>query len=511
MAFLEGNRLLFELSFPIHDMCVDPYGYYGWGVYEQDGTVPAEFGDARVLDDPENPTVGATYASSPLPEICNSAPVAPIPQLAWTGRVARDVAMGFGMLAPVVVPGQIYGGEDGTIETPYGPRPTPTRYSLVKQEVPFALAPAIGIAYRALPQLALGLTAQIFMAKVRGIAVQNAASGTQPSSDWLARVEASDYFVPVVTVSVHAKPVASLDAVAALRIADEFNGSGRVTYETNTFHRGAPVGPVPYENEPFTLSSVSSGLPWQANLAVRYGWPLPGGGTGIGDPMDTELWDAEVDVGASFNGATDGTVQVGEEVVVETRQIGGPNGELIVSDLPSVDLDRHLQTSYTVRVGGSYSVVPREVAVHAGGFYESRGVQPEYLDIDTFAMARVGLGLGVVLRLGSVDLRAGYSHIFSETLEIAPPPHQPFEEATDADPTSGFDQRVGGTIGAEGTLQGGVVLSDPDAPRPGNADAVARKTQTPAVATSARPARVINAGRYSAAFDVISVGILTRF
>jgi hypothetical protein len=164
-----------------------------------------------------------------------------------------------------------------------------------------------------------------------------------------------------------------------------------------------------------------------------------------------------------------------------------------------------------VRLGGSYSVLPRKLAVHAGGFFESRGVDPAHADINAFAFQRVGVGLGVVIRVGRFDLQGSYGHIFSETLDVAPPPHQAVDNAVPGNPRSGFDKRVGGTIGSDGSRVGGVVLDDPRAPPPGDADAIAAKTQQSAVVTRYQPNRVINAGKYDARFDVVSVGVVYHF
>src|SRR3954454_5423731 len=70
LAMLPGNQILFNLDTAIQRMGVAPYGYYGWGVYSG-GT--SEFGDQLALDNPRHPTVGATYATTPLGPVCNSA------------------------------------------------------------------------------------------------------------------------------------------------------------------------------------------------------------------------------------------------------------------------------------------------------------------------------------------------------------------------------------------------------------------------------------------------------
>jgi hypothetical protein len=418
-------------------------------------------------------------------------------------KLTDDIAIGGGLVSPLVVAGLQYGGIDGTQQTRYGPRPTPTRYSLISQDADFALAPSIGGAYRVLPELSFGINVQIAMLKANTTTVQNNFGGTQPSTDWLVKVKAQDFFTPSITFAVHARPRPQLSLMGAFRWVDDFRGSGELTYETNTYHRGATVGPVPYENPPVKLSEVVVRLPWQLTVGARYAGllPEPECEPGLGDPMDRELWDVEVDLGYSLaERASETSASIGQDITVVTKTAGGAAGSNTVplKDLSAFNIDHHLKNSASVRLGGSYAVLPRKLAVHAGGFFESRGVEAAYADIDGFAFQRIGLGLGLVFRLGNVDLQGGYGHIFSETLDVAPPPHQVVDDAVPGDPRSGFDKRVGGTIASDGSRIGGVVLDDPRAPPPGNADAVAAKTQQSAVVTRYQPNRVINPAVHSA-------------
>ncbi|HMJ54430.1 MAG TPA: hypothetical protein VK540_20250 [Polyangiaceae bacterium] len=513
LAFLSGSQVILGVDAPFHHMCVTPYGYHGWGIY---GAGSSEFGDPLALDHPTMPTIGATYATTPLGQVCNSARVVPIPQLGVMTKLTDDIAIGGGLVSPLVVAGLQYGGTDATQQTRYGPRPTPTRYSLISQDADFALAPSIGGAYRVIPELSVGINVQIAMLKANTSMVQNNFTGTQPSTDWLVKVKAQDYFTPAVTFAVHARPRPEVSLMGAFRWVDDFRGTGELTYETNTFHRGATSGPIPYQNPPVKLSEVVVRLPWQLTLAARYAGLLADAGCepGPGDPMDNELWDVEVDLGYSLNArASNTSASIGQDVTVITRTAGGNAGSNTVplKDLSAFDIDHQLKDSMSARLGGSYAVLPRKLMVHAGGFFESRGVKPEYADIDAFAFQRVGLGLGLVVRIGNFDLQGGYGHIFSETLDVAPPPHQAVENAVPGDPRSGFDKRVGGTISSDGTRMGGVVLEDPRAPSPSNADAVAAKTQQSAVVTRFQPNRVVNAGKYTARFDVVSVGVVYHF
>jgi hypothetical protein len=509
-----GSQVMLGVDTPFHDMCVQPYGYYGWGIYAAGNS---EFGDPLALDNPNMPTIGSSYATTPLGQVCNSARPVPIPQIAITTKLTDDIVIGGGLVAPLVVAGIQYGGPDGTQQTPFGPRPTPTRYSVIQQTGDFALAPSLGGAYRPIPELSFGLNLTVGMLKATTSTVQNNFGGVNPSTDWLVKVNAQDFFVPALTFSTHARPIPELNLVGAFRWADDFRGSGELTYETNTFHRGATSGPVPYQNPPVKIADATVRVPWQLTLGARYAGLLPDAGCepgSPGDPMDTEQWDIEADVGYSFNKrASQTSASIGQDVTVVTRTAGGSAGTNTVplKDLSSLSIDRHLIDSVSARLGGSYSVLPRKLAVHAGGFFESRGVDPAYADIDSFAFQRIGLGVGLVVRLGHFDLQGGYGHIFSETLNVAPPPHQNVDSATPGDPRSGFDQRVGGTFAPDGSRIGGVVLGDPRAPQPGDADAVAAKTQQSAVVTRYAPNRVTNAGKYTASFDVVSVGVVYHF
>lgn len=508
LAYLKGDQLTFDLDFALREMCVDPYGYYGWGVYDDR---LSDFGDPLVLKgDPRDPEIGGTYATTPLPKVCNTGQQLPIPNIAWVGKFGDDFAFGGGFVAPTVTTGTRFGGEDGTIAGPGGRAlPTPTRYAVIEQTAE-ASSLTIGAAYKIIPELALGATFTYLGLKVKSRVIQNARSGTQPSLDWLVDLEAEDYFLPTITLSAHAKPFRGLDVTGSLRWVDDFDGSGEVVFETNTFQQQARTSSVPYRNDAIDLPGVRVGLPWAFGAALRYAGQLPGGGSpdGLGDPMDTELWDVEVD--GTYYVNTRGSrnkVRAGNDFAIVTRNQDGSGTAQTVrgEDLEDVSIDRHLLDSIAVRLGGSFAVSPRKLAVHAGAFYENRGVEPAYVNIDNFALARVGFGLGVMWRIRDFDFTAAYGHIFQETVRIAPPEHQDARlyDSKNMDPLTGFDKRVGGSFDAGGNRVGGVVLEDPDAPSPDDADAVARLQQTSVL--NSEP-RVINAGEYTASFNIISVG-----
>lgn len=505
LAFISGQQIMLDIDMPMHHMCMDPYGYYGWGIYTDNPASRSEFGDPTAT----SPT---SYSVAPLPRVCNSGRAGGLPQLSWVKKITDRISIGAGFVHPTLVTGMQFGGEDGTIETPQGPRPTPTRYSIVRQQAEFALDPIIGGAYRFSRHWSTGMSLQVYMIKGKAAAVQNQFGGTNPATDAFVEVQSQDFFVPALTFSTQYRPIEAMSFVAAFRWLDNFNGSGNVSYETNTFHQGATVGPVPYKNPSIPVDTIVLRQPWELTLAARYGAPLSAAtGRGIGDPLDTERWDIELDATYYLNArASKSDVEVGHPVSVTNKLADGTENKTDVQNLGSFTIDRHLKDSVAVRLGGSFAIIPRELQVQAGAFYETRGVDIAYADIDTFAFQRIGTGFGAVLRVGQFDFKAGYMHIFSETIDLAPPPHQNVEQANPNDPRSGFDQRIGGDF-SSGTRVGGRLSPDPSAPAAGAADGVAGKTQQAAAASRGLPNRVINAGHYTAWFDVVSVGAVYHF
>jgi long-subunit fatty acid transport protein len=498
LAVVPADQLILDVGVSLQNMCETPYGYYGWGVYSPGNS---QFGD---------PTK-APYATDALDRVCNSTPPAALPGIAYDMRINDDLGIGFGMLAPTVLGALQYGGVDGTIQGANGPRPTPTRYQLVQQALTAAFAPAVGVGYRVLPRLRIGVTFQWVGAATETTAVQSQGSGTNPMTDMLVRVRAHDYFIPGVTLGVLATPIDSFDVALAARMYDSFNGSGDARYTTFPYLRGATSGHIPFQNDPMTLSSVQSNLPWVFSAGFRYANPLPGvpadarGVARRGDPLGTERFDVELDFGYQLNARTShvrATVDGGEVIA---RSVSGPPDILKVTNA-SFDQDRHLADSVTVRVGSTYNVIPKRLGVSAGTFYESRGVDPAYANIDTFSFSRIGVGLGLVARVSRWDFALAYGHVFQETLIVAPPDNQPRQNATD-NPASGFDKRVG----APQEATGGVVLVERNSPSASQIDGRAKFQQPALLPSPTARARVVNAGVYEASYNTISASAAYRF
>jgi long-chain fatty acid transport protein len=506
---LEGHHAHYGVDLEIDALCVRPYGYYGWGIVlpeERPGTPPntdvrrSEFGDPA----------STAYGSRRLDYVCNSGQLSPVPQLAASFQVHDRVRLALGLVAPVLVTGAQWGGEDGTIAIGSDrARPTPTRYALVHQEVLFALQPSIGAAYRALPWLSFGLGFQVGMGALDNYQVMALRAGTSPSNDMMSKLHASDYFVPSVTLAAYANPGPHWRFGATFNWSEGIDGSGDLTFTTNYYHAGGVDDEfVAFQNAPVKVKRVKVPVPWTATLGARYSQPRPGAADS-GDPFTRELWDVELDASLVGSGHVGPNVaEVASDFALEFRRANGdPQQSLDVkrSDLSQLRVDRHGLDVLILRLGGSWNVLPGLLQASAGTFFQSRGVEADYASVDNYGLARVGFGLGAKARLGPVEVMVAYSHVFQETLEVAPPPHEPRDQASD-DPKRGFDQRI---------YQDGVLseqpLRDPRAPSTSKADGVASARQTAVFESETVRARVVNAGRYTASFNVLSIAVTHRF
>jgi hypothetical protein len=501
----------YGVDLPFDDMCVDPYGYYGWGVYiqeQREGTEsnPAanlsEFGDAA----------SRAYGERRLDRVCNSGPIVPIPQLAVAVKLGDDWSLGFGLFAPILLAGSQWGGKQGTIAADGADgaeaRPTPTRYQVIRQSG-FGLNLVGGAAYRPASWLSVGMNLQIGVLSAQTYSAVALRAGTSPANDMLAKLDVSDYFIPALTFGLYAKPSSFVRLAATFAWSDDFDGSGELSYTTNTYHKHASgTEALPYANDRVKLGRAVVTIPWTATLAVRIAEPR----TGLAetkDLLERDRWDIELDASFTANSALyPNTVSIADDFALEFRRADGmPQMSLNVeqSDLSELSVERHLRDVIGLRLGGGWTAVRGVLQFMLGVSCQSRGVDPAYASVNSFGLARLGLGFGALVRLGPVDLVASYAHIFQETLEVAPPRHEPREEVDSRDPRSGFDQR----IYEDGELSG--PRRDSRAPSASQADGVAALQQSAIFESETLRARVVNAGRYTASFNVLSLSVVHRY
>jgi len=298
LAFLPGHVALVGLDAPFQKMCVDPYGYYGWGVYKRRRHVSVrrpDEGDRSPAPDPRLELLHDAARSGLQLRAEHAASAAGV-----AGRISKHFAPRVRLRGAGARAGHAI-RRRGTVPCKHrtGPRPTPTRYSLVKQDVIYAAAPDLrrGVTGSS-PSLRRAFSLQIVSIAVRSSLVQSATGGTQPSTDMLSTLTTQDLFVPALTFSVHARPVRWVNLMGAFKWSDDFSaGRPTVVYETNTYYpRPRALANVPFKNKPIHIGDVDVPLPWELSAGGAFFRAcLSGAKDQEGDPMATERWDVEVD------------------------------------------------------------------------------------------------------------------------------------------------------------------------------------------------------------------------
>jgi long-subunit fatty acid transport protein len=376
---------------------------------------------------------GASY-----PQVCQNGSFFPNPQLAFTYRLTDRIGLGIAVLGPSAV---------GNVTWPdfQGNSPAAQRYLLVSSSV-LLLTPSIGVGWEPVDGLRVG--ASFILGTAPSIDFINAAPALidgMPSpaqGDIRSELKAKDYFIPGFTVGAIYSPIDRLDVAAWYKYMSSINATGDVITQTGFYQQ--PQGTIVYgdtslpncNNPMLTNNPCGSGgnakvtvpLPMEAKLGVRYHQPRTGVAQNphMRDPIAQDLFDIEADftwandsafnsVGLAFPGTPGGLGLIPANPGITTSAVLPPNA----------DVTHGFKDVFGVRLGGDVNILPDQLALRAGGFFESQAAVPQYQNIDFDGASRFGVALGGTyrLRLGDhpLDLMAGYGHVFFATLSNTNP------------------------------------------------------------------------------------------
>jgi long-chain fatty acid transport protein len=376
---------------------------------------------------------GGTY-----PKVCQNGSFFPNPQLAFTYRLTDRIGLGIAVLGPSAVGGVTWPDFVGN-------SPSPQRYLLVSSNV-LLLTPTIGVGWEPIDGLRVG--ASFIFGTAPTIDFVNASpalseSGQSPGqNDLRAELKAKDLFIPGFTLGTIWTPVDRIDVAAWYKYMGSINAQGDVQTQLNYYTRpGYPVADIGdtalanCNNPQLTGNPCGSGnnakitvpIPMEAKLGLRYHHPRAGveQNPHRRDPIAQDLFDVEAD----FTWANDSAF---DAIHIGFPSTSGGLGSLpanpgIPSAVlpPNADVPHGFKDVFGVRLGGDYNILPDQLAVRAGGFFESQAAVPQYQNIDFDAASRFGVALGGTyrLRIGDhpLDLMAGYGHVFFATLSNTSP------------------------------------------------------------------------------------------
>ena len=524
---LRGSQLLFNANVALMSACVDPLGYYGWGSAYPGGkparltaqrtgsSLTLQLGRASSLGPAEQ-----SYYDSAYDTVCLDQAVTPVPQLGVTARVTERFGIGLGMMFPSVTPQGTWGSQNGVIEGAGGLRPAATRY-MMTQSGSVGIFPTLGAAYKLADWLRVGAAFRWGMINVDNTSVAASQVGTTPGNDLLVRVRATDWYIPELTASVHIVPFDALDVVGGFHYQGDLDAPGTISVTTGEYDAMGVARTTDAQ-----VGAVKQKFPWSAWGALRYASrlsPRPRGpgkddldvakGDGLHDAFQEERFDVEIDIQYEMNARhRDLTVDYVPNQKVAFESTAGTTTMQLFPDptLPATVIQKRWKDQISARLGGSYNILPGLFGVSAGIHYETRGVDPSYMQIDYWPLKRLGLHAGVRVRIGrAIDLMFSYAHIFQETLVVSAPPHGNFDAIgtnyIETNQVTAIDKRTGLASAAN------PMPAPREEQRPATSDGEARLTQNYSKVLRGTPPVIINSGTYRSGIDVLSAGMTVHF
>lgn len=527
---LAGANLMFA------DSCFAPTGTWGrpFG-HDTEGYDPVDFGEGPIFF---NPPRGATdldgnslprIQEEPMPEVCYGGPVPVVPHIGLTMKLTSALGIGLGFFPPDSAALNQWGDRDGTVMTPNGRRPSPTRFFKAHQNNSyFSALGAVG--YRVADWLRIGAGFQWALVAYSTTTFSRQTQKLSTRNDVRSEIFGRDLFIPGLIASVHVVPFDNLDIALGFKWSDNVQSIAKLDVTSGVFGSGEPYeyldaagNPqaagtfIPHTSHnlrgevlapPIWVPQLSLGVRFADRLVPRvqgdkWASAQVAAGRSVQDSMETERWDIEANVIYYMNSVSEvrrfrtplaevplDTVDENGNVSRTISQAGSciqrdDHGNCQLSEIPAL---LHGKDHWSLRLGGDYNILPGLFAVRAGVSYETDGTEPRYLDVTSYMLGRTGLHVGATLRVAErTDLSIGYVHFIQKNVRLTPNlgSGAPLPPAWTEDPDR-YNLVVGDSDGAAG-------FAIPDSVDPGEGPLYS------------------NAGKFFYHLDVISIGLAQHF
>ena len=370
----------------------------------------------------------------PPSEVCADTPPFPNPQLAVSWHFHKRWAIGLGVGGPhahgnIEWPDVVkYDGANVT----NADHPAPNRYLLLNNNA-IAIFPVLSAGFAITRQLSVGAGfvwgfASLDFANMAE-SVSSSLGTPQPDEftrDIKANLSGFDAFVPGFVVSALWSAHQRFDVSAWYRFSDAIKTKIDLHAQSNYYKQGGAVNESAINN-PANITDVKEAgtfklaIPMEARLGFRYHHPraqrsrpqrwITKQGGYARDGMSQDLFDIELDLTWSHNSAVD-------EIEIQMKPGIEINGTLNGATIPeNADVPHQWKDVIGIRLGGEYVPIPDFLALRAGAFFESKGVDDEYLNLDFHLAERIGVAGGLTVRVSRVDISAAYQHTFFGTLD----------------------------------------------------------------------------------------------
>lgn len=446
------------------------------------------------------------YEGKPFPTVCKQngiGDVGIVPQLAFNYAVSSKVSIGFAPLWTPSGTGKALwpDGVDRPLTTSDGtPAPPPQRFMLLAKNARIIM-PTLGVGAEVLPGLRLGASFQAVMTFFESqvssqgsqSALQDAAQGPTPAVR--STVKWNQLFTPAFVLGALASPSPEFDIGFMFRwSADIVKKGGEVTLNGPFYgDQGSPATravDTTVKFEEFRLPQ-----PWEIRMGVRY-HKLRAGvvppAQGRRDFLKHDVFDVEVDFQYSHNSSFQQiTVLFPTDPQCVGLGVNPRDGTALTKCAsyvpPDASILKKWQDTLAIRVGGEYVAIPDKLGLRLGGFFQTRGQDPQYLNLDFHPGRMLGFFLGATLRAASfADVSIGYGHIFVETFD---------------------NTATGGSLrGLAGTRPDNPDPSDPSRPTVDNYRNACPGQSVP----SYRTCTIVNTGKLETGYNMFSIGATFR-
>ncbi|HEX7481076.1 MAG TPA: hypothetical protein VF331_24950 [Polyangiales bacterium] len=475
LADLWDDQAMAGVNVLLAHACFHASGGYGVGIQGSDvsllgGKEVYRQAPAGATDLQHHPISG--YYDEAYPNVCYQGPTPVFPSIALTKKLASNVGVGLGFFPPDVASLPQWGNPDGTVNTPNGVRPSPTRY--FDSHLNTSFFSALGaVGYRPTNWLRLGAGFQWSLLAFNATVWARPSSNLESHSDVRTEAAGRDLFIPGIIASAQIVPTDNLDFAVGFKWSDRVDSKAKLDLTTGAFGTGRPfyyldkngtmhalAGTVPTtsSNQQGAVSAPPIWVP-QLSFGARYAqritprattktWEEAHGAAGadVQDHMATERWDIEANAIVYFNSFNNRILVTTDaaNAAMVTLVDANPNGT--TSRLPAyigncvnppksgpcvsdreVSTELRGNTQLSLRVGGDYNILPGVLAVRAGLSYENNGADVQYLNVERYMLGRTGLHAGATWRIAKkTDFSIGFAHFIQRDVRLDPNPNSAF-------------------------------------------------------------------------------------
>jgi long-chain fatty acid transport protein len=354
----------------------------------------------RVLRVPNADNV-VTYPSDPT--VHGGSPVLPLPTVA--GSLVLDKQGKFTLAGGVLAPYIALASYPQTVQYPWGPGPSPARYTLSSFDGSLLALPGAWIAYKPIEELRFGLGMMALVGWFQAGVTFSACpqdrllcAPEQPEYDAAAQMRVGPIFAPSL--------MGGMTWVPAKVVRVGVSGQLPMVISSEATFKVRMPSASEFDNasEDGDRAHVRFVLPGVVRAGVE---ARPAHGLRVEAAWVHEFWSAHHSIDAVPEGIT----------------IDGVTGLPPKLAVPPISIPRDFQDSDSFRLGGEYhfAVGEYQLDARAGVAYETTAVPPAYLSLSSLDFEKWILSFGGSLYVGKHwRFDAVLAHVFAKSVYVSP-------------------------------------------------------------------------------------------